>query len=85
MKRFSYVLTHQDALEGRNASHLTREAARFSSRISLSDGVKNVLLSEAHELHEMGTNAGSRITVFVEGKDEEAAVAAMQNYFVQRM
>ncbi len=30
-------------------------------------------------------NCGNRITVTVEGKDEEAAVAAIQNYFVDHM
>ena len=30
-------------------------------------------------------DTGSKLTVTIEGKDEEAAVAAIQNYFVENL
>ncbi len=85
MKKFSYVLTNGAALHSKAMNLLSREAARFSSRISLSDGEKNVPASEPQSVLEMYMRSGSRVTVTVEGMDEEAAVAAMQNYFVANM
>ncbi len=86
MKQFSYVLTNQDALQTRPMGNLMREASRFSSRVRLSNGAKTAALSELRAAA-MGLdmNCGNRITVTVEGKDEEAAVAAIQNYFVDHM
>ena len=70
MKQFSYVLTNQDALHTRPMSSLMREAARFSSKVRLKNGAKSALLAQVRD---------------VMGKDEEAAVAAIQNYFVDHL
>lgn len=85
MKKFSYVLTNGAALESRLMNNLSREAARFASRISLTDGVRAAQIKEPYAVLDMGMKSGSRVTVTVEGKDEEAAIAAMQNYFVANM
>ena len=83
MKQFSYVLTKPHALHARPVSNLVKEASRFSSSVSLSLEERQVALRDARLL--MGAESGSRIVVTVEGKDEEAAVAAIQNYFVANM
>ena len=85
MKKFSYVLTNQAAQHSKSMQLLSREAARFSSRISLSDGEQAVSASEPESVIGMYMRSGNRVEVMVEGKDEEAAVAAMQNYFVANM
>ena len=83
MKQFSYVLTNDSAMQSRHMGNLLREAARFQSRVQLRSGAENVLLAQARALRDM--QRGSRVTVTVEGRDEEAAVAAIQNYFVTNM
>ena len=83
MKQFSYVLTKPNALHVRPVNHLLRETSRFSSSVCLAHGEQTVGLKEARLL--MGVGSGSKIVVTVEGKDEEAAVAAIQNYFVANM
>ena len=85
MRKFSYVLTNQAAQEQKAMSMLSREAARFSSRVLLSDGERDVLVSEPQAVIELYMRSGNTVTVMVEGKDEEAAVAAMQNYFMAKM
>lgn len=85
MKQFSYVLTNQDALQTRPMGNLMREASRFSSRVSVKNGAKAAALRELREMMNLNMTCGSRVTVTVEGKDEEAAVAAIQNYFVENM
>ena len=44
---------------------------------------REVDLRNAHA--RLSARSGSRITVTVEGRDEEAAVAAIQNYVVANM
>ena len=83
MKQFSYVLTNDSAMQSRHMGNLVREAARFQSRVQLHSGAENVLLAHARALKDM--QRGSQVTVTVEGRDEEAAVAAIQDYFVANM
>ena len=83
MKKFSYVLTKPHALQAKPISNLQREAARFVSQVRLSLEDQLVSLREARLL--TGANCGSRLVFTVEGKDEEAAVAAIQNYVVANM
>lgn len=83
MKQFSYVLTNDSAMQSRHMGNLVREAARFQSRVQLRSGTENVLLAQARALRDV--QRGSRVTVTVEGRDEEAAVAAIQNFFVANM
>lgn len=85
MKQFSYVLTNEDALQAKPIGCLTREAARFDSQMNLIKGQKAAALKEAKALLGLDMQCGNRVTVTVEGKDEEAAVAAIQNYFVANM
>ena len=85
MKQFSYVLTNQDALHTRPMSSLMREAARFSSKVRLNNGAKSALLAQVRDVMGLDMQCGSKVTVTVEGKDEEAAVAAIQNYFVDHL
>ena len=83
MKQFSYVLTNDSAVQSRQMGNLVREASRFQSRVQLRNGAENVLLTRT--LPDLQMQRGSRVTVTVEGRDEEAAVAAIQNYFVVHM
>ena len=83
MKQFSYVLTNDSAVQSRQMGNLVREASRFQSRVHLRSGAENVQLAQARALRDM--QRGSCVTVMVEGRDEEAAVAAIQNFFVANM
>ena len=83
MKQFSYVLTKPHALHLRPLNLLMRETSRFKSSVHLALGEQKVSPKEARLL--MGVGSGSKIVVTVEGNDEEAAVAAIQNYFVSNM
>ena len=83
MKQFSYVLTKPHALHARPVNLLMKETARFTSCVYLALEEQKVSLKDARLL--MGADSGSKIVVTVEGNDEEAAVAAIQNYFVSNM
>lgn len=85
MKQFSYVLTNDLAQQTKPMSCLSREAAKFSSRICLIHDMKTAELGEARSILALDMQSGNLVTVRVEGPDEEDAVAAMQNYFVANM
>jgi len=85
MKQFSYVLTNEHALHQKPLSHLTHEASRFASEIILVHAGKSASLAEGRAVSALDMQCGHSVTVTVEGKDEEAAVAAIQNYFVANM
>lgn len=81
MKQFSYVLTRPYI--AKQVSSLTKVVSRFSSSVCLRHNDKDVSISNART--PMHIDSGSRITITVDGRDEEAAVAAIQNYFVVNM
>lgn len=85
MKQFSYVLTHETALHSRMMNLLSHEASRFESCIELVLGEKRSRLGANRIPTDLRLHSGSHVTVTVEGRDEEAAVAAMQDYFVTNM
>lgn len=85
MKQFSYVLTKPMPARIRSMSSLLREASRFTSRVRLSNGERDAALEQLRAVSELEMDCGNRITVTVEGRDEEAAVAALQNYFVTNL
>ena len=85
MKQFSYVLSNENAVQTRSMSNLVREAARFSSKVRLINGAKTAALQEMRAVMGLDMQCGSKVTVTVEGKDEEAAVAAIQSFFVDNM
>lgn len=81
MKQFSYVLTRPYLPFAKQVSNLVKEVSRFSSRVSLRQNDKDISIREARK----PMNSGSRITITVDGRDEEAAVAAIQNYVVANL
>lgn len=85
MKQFSYVLTKPVAQHARPIGNLMREISRFSSRVNLSSDAGNAQPKKPRDMQGLDMRCGSRITVTVEGRDEEAAVAAIQDYFVTNM
>lgn len=79
MKQFSYVLTRPYI--AKQVSSLAKEVSCFSSSVRLRFNDKDVSIREARK----PMSSGSRITITVDGRDEEAAVAAIQNYVVANM
>jgi len=85
MKQFSYVLTKPHGLHARPLNSLVKEASRFSSRVILTGEEKAAELSETFKVLGMNLRCGSQVRVTVEGRDEEAAVTALQNYFIENL
>lgn len=85
MKQFSYVLTNESSLHARPLGSLAKEAARFQSCVRIVCGEETAGVDAPRAVMALGMKSGDKVTVTVEGRDEEAAVAAVQNYFVANM
>lgn len=82
MKQFSYVLTRSAALHARTTNSLLKEIVRFNSNVSIRSGEKHAMVEKSKDILALGLACGDEITVAVEGRDEEAAVAAIQAFIV---
>lgn len=82
MKQFSYTLTKAAQPHARTVSGLLREIERFESCVSVRCAEKQAVIKKPRDLLDLGIRCGDEITVAIEGRDEEAAVAAIQGFVV---
>ncbi len=82
MKSFDYVITDPVGIHARPAGILVKEVKNYKdSVITLAKGEKSVNLLKLMALMQMGIKQGDKVTVNVEGGDEEAVCAAIENFF----
>ena len=82
MKSFDYVITDPVGIHARPAGILVKEIKKFAgSTITISKGEKSVNALKLMALMGMGIKQGDTVTVTVEGGDEEAVAAAIQDFF----
>ena len=73
MKSFDYVITDPVGIHARPAGILVKEVKNYKdSTITLTKGEKTVNLLKLMALMQMGIKQGDKVTVTVEGGDEEA-------------
>ena len=82
MKSFDYVITDPVGIHARPAGILVKEVKNYKdSVITLTKGEKSVNLLKLMALMQMGIKQGDKVTVTVEGGDEEAVCAKIEEFF----
>ena len=81
MKNFKYTITDELGIHARPAGLLVKEAAKFSSMITIQGNGKNADLKRLLAVMSLGIKKGAEIEVTAEGDDEAAAVAALEDFF----
>ena len=82
MKSFEYVITDPVGIHARPAGILVKEIKKFAgSTVTIAKGEKSVNALKLMALMQMGIKQGDTVTVSVEGGDEEAVAAAIQDFF----
>ena len=81
MKTFTYTVQDELGIHARPAGMLAKAAAGFKSTITLDNGVKKADARRLMAIMSMGVKKGVEETVTVEGEDEDAAAAAMEEFF----
>jgi phosphocarrier protein len=86
MKSFDYVITDPVGIHARPAGILVKEVKNYKdSTITLTKGEKTVNLLKLMALMQMGIKQGDKVTVTVEGGDEEAVCAKIEEFFKANM
>lgn len=81
MKEFTYTITDPFGMHARPGGLLAKEANRFSSMITVTKGEKTVRANMLMQLMSLALKKGETVTVRAEGKDEDAAIEAVQEFF----
>ena len=82
MKSFDYIITDPVGIHARPAGILVKEVKNYTdSVVTLTKGDKTVNLLKLMALMQLGVKQGDTVTVSVEGGDEEAVCAALEDFF----
>lgn len=73
MKKFEYVIKDNLGIHARPAGIIVKEAAKFSSNITIQKGEKSVDAKKLFALMSLGVKNADTIIVTFDGEDEEAA------------
>lgn len=81
MKMFDYTIQDELGIHARPAGMLAKAAAAYKSVVTIDNGTKKADAKRLMAIMSMGVKKGHTVTVTVEGEDEDAAVAAMEEFF----
>ena len=85
MKEFQYTVKDAGGSHARPAGLLVKVVKGFSSTATLEKNGKTCDLRKLMALMGMGVKQGETVTVKVEGEDEEAAAAAIQQFLTENV
>jgi len=82
MKQFTYTITDPLGIHARPAGQLAKIAKGFGDTVvTVSKEGATVKASQLMKLMGLGVKQGSEVTVAAEGPAEEAAIAALEQFF----
>ena len=81
MKTFDFTVTDGLGIHARPAGLIAKAAKEFSSEIVISKGGKTAVCTKVMAIMGLGVKCGDRITVTINGGDEEAAEKTMRELF----
>lgn len=81
MKSFEYTVKDELGIHARPAGLLVKEAKKFESECTITKDGKTKKLTQLMMLMSLGVKQGDTVTVSVDGADEDAAVAALKEFF----
>ena len=86
MKQFTYTITDPVGIHARPAGLLVKAAKALDSTITIEKvGGKSAAATKLMALMGMGIKTGETVTVTVEGGNEEANAAAMEQFFKENL
>ena len=82
MKKFEYVITDALGIHARPAGLLAKAAKALDSTVTIEKvGGKTAAATKLMAVMGMGIKQGDTVVVTAEGGDEEASIAAMEQFF----
>lgn len=81
MKQFSYVVKDELGIHARPAGQLVKAVAGFKSAITIESEKGSADMRRLMALMKLSVKQGENVTVKAEGEDEDAAIAAIEEFF----
>ena len=81
MKAFEYTITDPVGIHARPAGILVKEIKKYASTVTVIKGEKEVNALKLMALMGMGIKQGDTVKVTIDGADEDAAAAAIEEFF----
>lgn len=81
MKSFEYTITDPVGIHARPAGLLVKEAKSYDAVITITKDGKSAEAKKLMALMSLGVRQGDTVTVSVEGGDEEANAAKLEDFF----
>lgn len=85
MITFNYIITDKLGIHARPAGLLVKEAAQFSSHINITNGSKTADAKKLFAVMSLCVKCGDKISVCINGDDEEAAENALNTFFKENL
>ena len=86
MKNFEYTITDPLGIHARPAGLLAKTATGFGDTVvTVTKAGSTVKASQLMKLMGLGVKQGDAVTVTAEGPSEEAAIAAMEQFFKENL
>lgn len=80
MKTFEYTIKDEQGIHARPAGMLVKEVKKYQSKITVKKGERTVEAQKLMALLSLGVKCADRITVSVDGADEEEAAAQIEEF-----
>ena len=81
MKKFEYVITDALGIHARPAGLLVKAIKAMDSTVTIVKGDKSAVGTKLMALMGLGIKQGDTVVVTAEGGDEDASIAAMEQFF----
>ena len=85
MKELKYVITDLEGIHARPAGLLVKKANEFQSKVMIGKGEKKADAKRIFWVIGFGVKKDDEIFVSAEGEDEEAAIAAMEQFLKENL
>lgn len=81
MKKFEYIIKDANGIHARPAGMLVKEASKFESVITIESGEKKADAKKIFAVMSMNVKCGDKLSVLIEGIDEQQAEKVLFEFF----
>lgn len=85
MKEFSYIITHPDGLHARQAGLLVSQANEYHCTITLKYGNRTADAKKILNTIGLGVKKGQKVTVLLDGEEEEKASTELKKFMEENL
>ena len=85
MKEFKYVIKDEQGIHARPAGMFVKEAAAFSSKVTISKAGKEEDAKRILGVMGLGVKKGHEVTFTFDGADEDAACEAVSKFMQEKL